>query len=208
MEIAQRDDVDKLERKLKILMFAGSTRKESFNKRLIQATSKYVDRVKFTIIDLVDYPLPIYDAEFEEKHGQPESAKRLHKLISEHESMIIASPEYNGLPSPLLINVIDWISRVSTKVYAGKTAAIVSASPGAYGGRRNLNHLRTLLENLEVLVIAEQVSIGNAGEAFDYQGTIVDKKQNENIAFLVEKLIQVTIPKAVALEPGYAQKIS
>ena len=89
-------------------MFAGSVRKESVNNQLIIVIAEYAKQqgADVTVIDLVDYQLPIYDGDFEEENGQPESAKKLHKLVEEHDAMVIASPEYNGLPSPLLKNVI------------------------------------------------------------------------------------------------------
>ena len=178
----------------KILMFAGSARIESVNNKLIIVIAEYAKQqgADVTVIDLVDYQLPIYDGDFEEENGQPESAKKLHKLVEEHDAMVIASPEYNGLPSPLLKNVIDWVSRVDVKVYAGKTAAIVSASPGGFGGLRGLTHLRVLLNNLNILVIPQQVSIGGAFGAFDDQGNLKDEKQQTMLKSLVNELILVS----------------
>jgi len=178
---------------LKILMFSGSARKESFNKKLIKVAAEYAVKqgVEVTLIDLAEYKLPIYDGDFEDEHGQPENAKKLHQLIKENNAILIASPEYNGLLSPLLKNVIDWVSRIEVKVYAGKTAAIISASPGRLGGLRGLTHLRVLLNNLNVLVIPQQVSISNAFGAFDEQGYLKDGKQNSMLELLVNQLVSV-----------------
>lgn len=178
---------------IKILMFAGSGRKLSFNKLLIKNIGNYAktQEVEVTTIDLADYKLPIYDGDYEEAYGPPDNAKKLHRLIHEHDAMIIASPEYNGLPSALLKNVIDWVSRVDVKVYNGKVAAIVSASPGGLGGLRGLTHLRTLLNNLNVLVIPQQATVGTAFEAFDDKGLLASEKEKSSIKNLVNELILI-----------------
>lgn len=183
----------------KILMFAGSTRRESLNKKLIIATAEIAKKqgAEVTVIDLSDYPLPIYDGDFEEEHGQPENAKKLHQLIDLHDALVIASPEYNGLPSPLLKNAIDWVSRVDVKVYRGKIAAIMSASPGGLGGLRGLSHLRVLLNNLNVLVIPEQVAVGNALSAFAENGKLKELKQQSRLSNTVHSLLSINTIKGV-----------
>ena len=178
----------------KILMFSGSIRKESVNKKLIANAAACAQSrgAETTLIDLGDYSMPLYNGDFEAKNRPPENAKALHKLIDEHDALVIASPEYNGFPSPLLKNTIDWVSRVDVKVYDGKFAAILSASPGGLGGMRGLTHLRVLLTNLNVMVIPQQVSIGGAFEAFDEQGSIKDKKKHQMLELAMDKLLLIS----------------
>lgn len=177
----------------KILMFAGSARKESVNKKLIQAAAEIARQKgeEVTLIDLADYPMPIYDGDSEEAQGQPESAHKIHDLIKDHDALVVASPEYNGLFSPLLKNTIDWVSRVDVKVFEAKVVAIISASPGGLGGMRGLPHLRTLLTNINVLVIPQQAAIGGAFSAFDESGVLKDEKQQKMVEGVMDALIKV-----------------
>jgi len=177
----------------KILMFSGSSRKESVNQKLIIATAKLAKQqgAEVTVINLKDYPMPIYDGDIEEQQGYPESAQKLYDLIESHDALVIASPEYNSLPSALLKNTIDWVSRIDVKIYSGKTAAILSASPGALGGLRGLPHLRTLLTNLNILVIPKQLALGGAFQAFNQEGDLSDANQTTTLSSVMEQLISV-----------------
>ena len=166
--------------KPKILVFAGSTRTGSFNRMLARQTARALERAgaEVTLIDLRDFAMPIYDGDTEAATGLPEWAKRLKQLLREHDAFVIASPEYNGFFPALIKNVIDWASRAeagerSAQVFRGKVAGLVSASPGAGGGTRGLRHLRELLQNIGVDVVAEEVSIARAHEAFDSEGRLV-----------------------------------
>ncbi len=178
----------------KILMFSGSSRKDSLNKKLISATVEIAQELGniVTLIDLADYPLPLYDGDLEAVSGVPDNAQKLHLLLQEHDAFIIASPEYNGLPSPLLINTLDWVSRLEGNVYSRKSAAIMSASPGAMGGLRGLPHLRTLLNNLNVLVIPRQFALGSAFSAFDDDGSLKDEKHHAIINTIIEELTAIS----------------
>jgi chromate reductase, NAD(P)H dehydrogenase (quinone) len=51
----------------RILVFAGSTRADSYNKKLARATAEALQRtgVETTLVDLRDYPMPIYDGDLE-----------------------------------------------------------------------------------------------------------------------------------------------
>ncbi len=176
-----------------ILMFAGSARKDSYNKKLINIAAEYAKElgINVTVIDLADYPMPIYNGDIEAESGAPENAQKLYKLIESHKALLIASPEYNGLPSPLLKNTIDWVSRINMKVYAGKFAAIISASIGGLGGLRGLPHLRTLLSNINVIVIPQQAAIGFAEKAFDQNDQLVDKQQQVLLTSVINELIDI-----------------
>lgn len=185
--------------KPKILAFAGSTRTDSFNKKLVQAAIKGARNAgaEVTYIDLRDFPLPLYDGDLEDAKGLPENAKALKKLFLDHQGLLIASPEYNSSISAVLKNAIDWVSRPVTGeefliCFKKKVAGIMSASPGALGGLRGLVTLRSILSNINILVIPQQVSISSADTAFENSSTLKDPKRQasvENIGEEVAKLL-------------------
>src|ERR1700731_2076408 len=87
-----------LNAQIKIVAFAGSTRADSYNKKLVNEAAAIAREMgaQVTIIDLKDYPMPLYDADFEVKQGMPESAKRLRALLIQSDAVLISSAEYNG----------------------------------------------------------------------------------------------------------------
>ena len=184
----------------KILFFAGSARKDSVNKKLAKhaydiAIEKGADA---SFADLKDYPMPIYDGDFEDEHGVPEQSLAFKKLFTEHDAIFIAAPEYNSSLAPLLKNTLDWISRTHEEdepmlsAYNGKVAAIAAASPGGLGGLRGLVPLRMMLENINVLVLPNQLAVGGAFKAFDDNGKLTDNGQVKTLTRIVERLIATT----------------
>ena len=158
----------------KILAFSGSIRRDSWNRKLIRVAADATRAAggDVTLIDLADYPLPLYDGDLEDRDGVPDNALRLKALFKEHDALLIASPEYNSSMPPLLKNTIDWISREwqgesGLVPYRSKVAAILAASPGTFGGMRMLPHLRQILNTLGVLVLPGQFSLPHADTAFD-----------------------------------------
>lgn len=186
----------------KILAFAGSLRTDSFNKKLakIAAAGARAAGAEVTLIDLRDFPLPLYDGDLEEKDGLPEAAKRLKKLMVDHHGLLLACPEYNSSIPGVMKNAIDWASRQETDdepslvAFTGKIAALTSASPGALGGLRGLVTVRSILGNIGVLVLPDQVAVSKAHEAFEADGSLKDKKVQGKVEKLAASLAQ-TIAK-------------
>lgn len=181
---------------MKILVFAGSTRKGSFNKKLAKVAAKSLRDAggEVTEIDLKDFPMPFYDGDLEDASGIPEHAKRFKELLKSHQAFFISSPEYNSSFSAVLKNAVDWASRSekdegSLVAFKGKVAGIVSASPGALGGLRGLVHLRSVLGNIGVVVIPDQFALGKANEAFDDAGNLKDEKQLTTVKKLAETVV-------------------
>ena len=180
----------------KILAFAGSSRKESFNKKLVRIAAMGAAEAgaSVTVIDLADYPMPLFDQDLEAKDGMPENAHKFKKILKEHDAIMIASPEYNSAFSPLLKNAIDWAKRVESKdepplvAYKEKVAVIMSASPGALGGSRGLVFLRMLLANLGVIVLPEHSVIPEAYKAFNEDGSLRDERNQKSVRELGRKL--------------------
>ncbi len=170
----------------KILSFAGSTRTDSFNKRLVKlaAEAARLAGAEVTQIDLRDMPMPLYDGDLEKAQGLPPDAKRFKQLMIEHDGLLISAPEYNSSISGVLKNAIDWASRPEPNepplvAFTGKVAALMSASPGALGGLRGLVTVRSILSNINVLVLPHQVAVAKAHEAFNRKVKAIHECQRE-----------------------------
>jgi len=179
----------------RILAFAGSTRRESFNKKLVQIAVKGAREAgaEVTLIDLKDFPLPLFDQDLEAEQGMPENGSKLKKLFIEHDGLLISSPEYNSSITAVLKNAIDWVSRPvpdepPLAAFRGKVATLMSASPGALGGLRGLVHVRSILGNIGVIVLPDQVSVPKANEAFLTDGSLTDARKQASIESLGETL--------------------
>lgn len=182
----------------KILALAGSTRSGSYNKQLARyaAEAARAAGAEVTYLDLRDYPLPLFDGDLEDQVGLPENALKIKSLFREHQGLLIASPEYNSSVTAVLKNVIDWISRPETDdeapwlAFRGKAASLLAASPGALGGLRGLVHLRSILGNMGVLVLPDQVAVPKAHEVFDDKGGIKDERTAKHVQTVCEGLVQ------------------
>jgi len=183
----------------KILAFAGSARKDSFNKKLVKiaiAGAKAAG-AEVTYLDFRNLPLPLYDEDLEAAEGLPENALKLKAMMKAHQGFLIACPEYNSSVTPLLKNAIDWASRPepgepSLACFKDKVAILMSASPGGLGGIRGLVHVRSILSNIGVLVLPDQKAIGTAYQAFDENGNLKDALQQAAIEQLGSRLATVT----------------
>ena len=180
----------------RILALAGSTRRNSFNVRLLHNAADMAREAgaEVTLIDLADFPLPIFNQDDEAEHGEPASAAQLKDLFESHDGLLVASPEYNGLLTPLLKNTLDWVSRrgpdpAPMRAYTGKVAALVSASGGRLGGLRGLTHVRTLLTNLGVHVTPKQAAVSAAHDAFDDDGRFLHEHDVKAVRATAELLV-------------------
>ncbi len=182
----------------RILALAGSTRTESWNKKLIRCAAQAAQQAgaEVTLLDLRELRLPLYDGDLEKRSGLPEGAQELKRMMKAHDGLLISSPEYNSSISAVLKNAIDWASRptgdaVPLEAFVGRVAGLMSASPGALGGLRGLVHLRMILGNIQVLVVPEQLAIPKANEAFDEGGNLKDEKQRAGIEKIARRVVEV-----------------
>jgi chromate reductase, NAD(P)H dehydrogenase (quinone) len=182
----------------KILVIPGSLRAKSYNVRLAALAAKelMLAAADVTRISLLDYPLPIYDADTAETAGPPSNAVKLKQLMSLHQGVFIASPEYNASITPLMKNTIDWISAVRERgegplaAYQNRVFALGGASPGRSGATHSLLALRQVLAvGCRALVIAEQVTVPNAEQAFDEMDELRDARAAGQLKLVVRKLV-------------------
>jgi chromate reductase, NAD(P)H dehydrogenase (quinone) len=182
---------------MRLLFFAGSTREGSYNKKLAALAHHIAEAngIEAVLVDLKDYPMPLYNGDLEAAEGPPERARAFKALLEEYQGVFIASPEYNSSVTPLLKNTLDWVTRVRAKgetgleVFRTRVFAISGASPGYYGGMRSLLHLRQILAvGIGATVIPQQIALPRAMEAFEADGSLKDKAQQKLCASVVEAL--------------------
>ena len=180
---------------LKLLLIAGSAREGAFSVRLRDAARQAAERAgaSTSVLDLRALALPVYDGDLEAAQGVPAGATTLRDAIVTHDALLIATPEYNGFPTPLVINAFDWLSRLKDglAVTAGKPVALVSSSPGALGGLRSMNFLRQYLQMaFQMLVLPAQQAVGRAHEAFAPDGTLADARAAATLDGVVKALLR------------------
>lgn len=190
----------------KILVIPGSLRAGSYSGRLAALAVKAfaLAEADVTRISLADYPLPIYDGDLEAKSGLPQSAVQLKRMLSVHQGVFIATPEYNASMPPLLKNAIDWISRVRERgepplaVFRERAFALGATSPGGFGGMRSLLALRQVLEiGCGALVLPEQVAVPRADQAFDEMDNLKDEHAAAALKAVVQALLDMARNYAV-----------
>lgn len=184
----------------KIIVFAASARKASYNKMLARAAFNKLQALgaDAELIDLADYPMPIYDGDLEDSDGLPENARKLKAVFEKADGFLIATPEYNSSFSPLLKNTIDWCSRSEgpedpmLRVFAGKVVGLMAGSPGGFGGLRGLTPVRVLLSNIAMTVIPNQLAVTAVHEKVTAEGEITDDMTNFSLDMLVGALKDTT----------------
>ena len=182
----------------KILAFAGSTRTDSYNKKLarIAAESAKLAGAEVTWMDLRDYPLPIYDGDQEDKNGLPANAIKVRALLQSHQGFLISCPEYNSSISGVLKNMVDWASRPKDgeeplACFQDKVIGLLSASPGQLGGIRGLVAVRSLFGNIGSLILPQQVCIAKADEAFGEDGSLKNAGEKKRVDGLANAIVRL-----------------
>jgi chromate reductase len=180
-----------------ILVVSASVRHGSLNRRLAALAERRLQVLGalVTQLDLAEYPLPIYNGDFEVADGIPAQAIALQEQFRRHDGVFIASPEYNSAISPLLVNVLNWVSRVTTNggpaaAFGNQVFGLGAASPGGFGGYRGLTALRQMLElGLSARVLPTMITVPMAHEAFDAAGELVNGRSVELLDRVVLELV-------------------
>lgn len=186
----------------RILALAGSLRRDSHNKKVVRIAAEGARKAgaEVTFLDFKEFPLPIYDADQHEAEGFHPNAARLQEILLAHDGLLVSSPEYNGSLPAVLKNAFDWASRANGDLklgaaFAGKVAAIMSSSPGSFGGIRCLGHLRDVLSILGCHVLPHEFAISSVHQNIDENGVHRDEKMHKtleqhgaNVAETIKKL--------------------
>jgi len=181
-----------VERPIKILGIAGSLRENSYNKLLLKAASKLLS--PFTELEIADIDkIPLYNQDLEET-GFPEEVKEFKAKIEAADAILISTPEYNHSYPGVLKNAIDWTSRpYGHNSFDGKPIAVISASPGLFGGIGAQDQLKLVLLALNArLVTQPAVIVASAHQKIDQDGNVLDPNTKQFITKLIANLVDFT----------------
>lgn len=183
----------------KILAFAGSVRKESFNRKVLNTAVQGARDAgaEVTVADLREFPMPIYDADWHAENGVPDTMLALRKLMMAADGLLIASPEYNTSITPLLKNTIDWLSQdvngeSGYAPFTDKVCGLLGASNGGFGTIRALPHVSYILSNLGVFVLPV-VAVPRVGSILAPDGSISNEGARKSVHNLGARLAEMIV---------------
>ena len=133
----------------KVIAISGSNQVVSINSQLLNQTISGFENSEVTLLDLTQYPLPLYSQAIEAE-GMPENVQKIWDILAKHNALVLAVPEHNGFMPAFLKNTIDWLSRMATKdtgffATPNIPVMLLSTSPGGNGGATGLETLKNLM---------------------------------------------------------------
>lgn len=165
---------------VRVLAFAGSIRKDSYNRKLILASKELApEGMEIESFELDD--IPVYNMELEPNF--PPSVVEFKKRIKAADGVLIACPEHNfGYPG-ILKNAIDWVSRPrADAVFDNQPVIVQSASPAWTGGLRAQYQLRQVLAYFPMRqMYFPEVCVGSCHQKFDESGKLTDQMARDQI---------------------------
>jgi chromate reductase, NAD(P)H dehydrogenase (quinone) len=180
-----------MEKMVNILGFAGSLRKDSYNKALLRAALELAPKgAKLETFDLEGIPPFNQDLENE----PPQKVKEFKAKIRAADSILIATPEANYTLPGVLTNAMNWASRpYGDNAFDGKPVAVMGATIGMLGTARAQYHLRQSFVFLNMNPVNQpEVMVPFAQEKIDQNGKVTDQKTREKIRELLESLVAWT----------------
>jgi NAD(P)H-dependent FMN reductase len=182
---------------LRLLAFAASLRRGSFNRKLVAVASEYARRngAEVDLADFHEFDMPLYDGDLQETDGLPRGAQELIARIERADGLLIASPEYNYSMAGTMKNAIDWVSRAKPMPLRGRSAFLMATSNTQVGGGRGLWQLRVPLEALGVFVYPDMFALAFCDRQFDGAGKLTDPGRKDRL----EKMLDGYLRTARAL---------
>ena len=171
-----------------ILAFAGSNSSNSINYKLVRYTSSLVDSHQVQLLNMANFPFPMYSEDYEKEKGFSNSLMELRDDIKNSDGLIISLNEHNSNPSAYFKNLIDWLSRLERNFLAEKKVFLMSASPGGRGAIGALTLIEKLLPRFGAEVITT-FSLPSFHQNFDSEKGITDAELADSHQSALEEFI-------------------
>jgi chromate reductase len=180
-----------MERKIHILGFAGSLRKQSYNRAILAAALDVVPGdATLEVFDLEGIPPFNQDLELQ----PPQKVIDFKAKIRGADAILIATPEYNYSIPGVLKNAIDWASRpYGDNAFDGKSVGLMGASSGMTGTARAQYDLRRSFVFLNMFALNQpEVMVPFVQDKVDGNGRLTDTKTRAKVRELLESLVAFT----------------
>ncbi len=177
----------------KLLAFAASLRRGSWNRKLIQLAADLARQAgaEVDLADFREFDMPLFDGDLQAASGIPAGAQELARRVGAVDGVMIASPEYNYSLPGTLKNAIDWVSRMRPMPLRGKSGFLLAASNGQIGGIRGLWQLRIPLEGLGVMLYPDMFALPWADKAFGPDGRLMESERQDRLAAMVKAYLEM-----------------
>ena len=174
---------------MRILAISGSLRADSHNSRLLRHVAERAPvGVAVEIWDGLR-SIPPYDQD-DDSDIAPLSVTELRRTIADADALLIATPEYNASIPGVLKNAIDWASRPrATTPLQGKPTAVIGATTGSFGAAWAQAEGRKVLASAGARVIALDLPVAKAHEAFDDAGALHSTDHDDRIGEILGALV-------------------
>ncbi len=160
---------------VRVLGICGSLRKDSYNRKALNAAIELAPPGRMTIETFDIAPIPLYNDDVRAA-GWPPPVAEFRARIKAADALLFVTPEYNYSVPGVLKNAIDWASRPPEQPFDGKPVAIMGASPGPVGTARAQYHLRQMCVFLNMFPVNKpEVLIGQCQNRFDASGKLIDE---------------------------------
>jgi NAD(P)H-dependent FMN reductase len=182
---------------VRLLAFAASLRKGSWNRKLVQVSADLARQAgaEVDLADFHDFDMPLYNHDIQASDGFPTGTQELANALRRADGILLASPEYNYSLPGTLKNAIDWVSRMRPNPLHGRSALLLSASNGQFAGIRGLWQLRIPLEGCGVHVYPDMFALPWADRMFAEDGRLVEPERQTRL----ERLLAAYLKTAAAL---------
>ncbi|MBD2580551.1 NADPH-dependent FMN reductase [Oscillatoria sp. FACHB-1406] len=173
---------------VKIVGLSGSLRPQAYSNLALQEAAVRLKALgaEMDILDIQTLNLPFCSGGGD--YPDYPDVERLRQSFNEADGIVLVTPEYHGSISGVLKNALDLMS---FEHLSGKVAGGISVL-GGQSNNNALNDLRVILRWVHAWVIPEQIAIGQAWQAFNSEGKLIDEKLSERFDRFAESLVENT----------------
>lgn len=182
---------------MRILGLSGSLRGDSHNTRMLRGAAALLPESAELLVFEGLGEIPPFNEDAE--HRPPPAVVALKQAISDADAVLIATPEYNSSLPGVLKNAIDWVSRpVADTPLMNKPAAVIGASTGLFGAVWAQAETRKVLGAVGARVLDRELPVGQADEALDERGMLLDKDTRETLSSILDELVELAEGERIA----------